>query len=178
MAFNEETQITPSSTEPFVAEYNVPEQAQPTFADRNEAYHLPDSSVPSAIPLTGLPPRHEEQLPEHQMEMYREVNEFPAFFEQVMFPPGTSPGPGFQGVQQPRGVVDFMCDPEFTSPDGSLFNFDTITDLDILLGSGASPITANLGSGAPIEDQRAKQRVAAFRRSLWYVYISMVQCSL
>ena len=167
--FIEETQITPSSTEPFVADYNVPQQPHPGFADRNEAYHLSDPSMPPVIPLTGLPPRHEDQLPEHQMGVYREVNEIPAFFEQVMLPSGTSPWPGFQGVQQPRGVFDFMCDPEFTSPDGGLFNFDTITDLDIILGSGASPVTANLDPGAPIGDQSAKQRVAAFRRSLWFV---------
>jgi hypothetical protein len=108
------------------------------------------------------------------MGMYREVNDIPAFFEQVMLPPGTSPWAGFQGVQQPRGVFDFMCDPEFTSPDGGLFNFDTITDLDIILGSGASPVTANLGPGAPIDDQSAKQRVAAFRRSLWYVSLRLI----
>jgi hypothetical protein len=170
--FIEATEVTPSSTEPFVADYNIPQQPQPAFADRNGVYNLSDPSVPSTIPLTGLPPRHEAQLLEHQMGIYREVNDIPAFFEQVMLPPGTSPWPGFQGVQQPRGVFDFMCDPEFTSPDGGLFNFGTITDLDIILGSGASPVTANFGSGAPIDDQSAKQRVAAFRRSLWYAYYS------
>ena len=87
------------------------------------------------------------------MGIYGEVNEIPAFFEQVMLPPGTSPWPGFQVNQQPRGVFDFMCDPEFTSPDGGLFNFDTITDLDIILGSGASPVTANIDPGAPIDKQ-------------------------
>lgn len=172
--FIEETQITPSLTEPFVADYNIPQQPQPGFADRNGAYHLSDPSIPPAIPLTGFPPRHENQLPEHQMGIYREVNGIPAFFEQVMLPPSTSPCPGFQGVQQPRGVFDFMRDPEFTSPDGGLFNFDTITDLDIILGSD----TANLGPGAPIDDQSAKQRVAAFRRSLWFVDLYLISKSI
>lgn len=164
--FIEETQVTPSSTEPFVADYNIPQQSQTAFADRNEACHLSDPSIPQAIPLGGPPG--------HQMGIYREVNEIPAFFEQVMLPPGTSPWPGFQGVQQPRGVFDFMCDLEFTSPDGGLFNFDTITDLDLILGSGSSPVTANLGPGIPIDDQSAKQRVAAFRRSLWYLYLPKI----
>lgn len=164
----EETQITPSSTEPFVADYNMPLQPQAAFADRDGAYSLSNPPIPQAIPLTeGLSPRHRDQPPENHMGIYREANGIPAFFEQVMLPPDTSPWPGFQGVQQPRGIFDFMCEPDFTSPDGGLFNFDTINDLDIILGSGASPVTANLNPGVPIDDQSAKQRVAAFRRSLW-----------
>lgn len=103
------------------------------------------------------------------MAIYHGSDGIPAFFEQITLPPGTSTWPGFQNGQQPRGMFDFMCDPEFPSPESGLFNFDAVSDLDLMLGFGPSPITSNTTSGMSVEDQNTKQRVAAFRRSLWYV---------
>jgi hypothetical protein len=97
------------------------------------------------------------------------VNEFPAFFEHVMMPSNPFPSDDVSDVQHPRGVFDFMCEPDFTSPNAGLFGSDILMDLDKILEFNPSPAATNVNSEFSNEDQSTKQRVAAFRESLWYV---------
>jgi hypothetical protein len=62
-----------------------------------------------------------------------------------------------------------MCEPEFTSPNAGLFGSDILMDLDKILEFNPSPAATNVNSEFSNEDQSTKQRVAAFRKSLWYV---------
>ena len=77
---------------------------------------------------------------------------------------------GVPEIQQPRGVFDFMCDPESTSPDVGLFGADILADLDKILEYNPSPAATNSYSDVSNEEQNTKQRVAAFRKSLWYAH--------
>lgn len=71
-------------------------------------------------------------------------------------------------VQHPRGVFDFMCDPESISPNAGLFGADILADLDKILEYNPSPAATNSHLDASNEEQSTKQRVTAFRKSLWY----------
>ncbi|KAL2808072.1 hypothetical protein BJX63DRAFT_424893 [Aspergillus granulosus] len=124
----------------------------------------------TASPVSLVPPFPErissQYMPNISIETY-EVNEFPAFFEHVMMPSNPFPSDDNPDVQHPRGVFDFMCEPEFTSPDAGLFGSDILMDLDKILEFNPSPAATNANSEFSNEDQSTKQRVAAFRKSLW-----------
>ncbi|KAL3445031.1 hypothetical protein BJX65DRAFT_165665 [Aspergillus insuetus] len=105
-------------------------------------------------------------IPSNSLEAY-EVNGFPAFFEHVMMPSNPFPSDDVSDVQHPRGVFDFMCEPDFTSPSAGLFGSDILMDLDKILEFNPSPAATNANSEFSNEDQSTKQRVAAFRESLW-----------
>ncbi|KAL4976873.1 hypothetical protein BDW66DRAFT_166179 [Aspergillus desertorum] len=94
------------------------------------------------------------------------LSEFPAFFEHVMMPSDLG-STGAPGVQQPRGVFDFMCDPGFASSDVGLFGSDILMDLDRILEQNPSPAPTTSDREVSTEEESAKQRVAAFRKSLW-----------
>ncbi|KAL2867626.1 uncharacterized protein BJX67DRAFT_80745 [Aspergillus lucknowensis] len=127
--------------------------------------YSPNASVSSTPPLPGRTSAH--YMSANTVEICQEVNEFPAFFEQVMMQSGSSNPNDTPGVQQPRGVFDFMCEPNFTSPDAGLFGSDILMDLDRMLEFNPSPAATTSNSEIASEDLNTKQRVAAFRRSLW-----------
>lgn len=118
----------------------------------------PAGSASSILPVPRV-----GQCLSGNIENYQDVNAFPAFFEQVMMPPSND----FGEVQQPRGVFDFMCDPEYASQNEGLFGDDILMDLDKILEYNPSPVTTNSFAQIPTEEQNTKQRVAAFRKSLW-----------
>ncbi|KAL3467681.1 hypothetical protein BJX64DRAFT_273736 [Aspergillus heterothallicus] len=131
---------------------------------RNDVLGPAESPVSLAPPFAERISSH--YMPNNSLETY-EVNEFPAFFEHVMMPSNPFPTDELSDVQQPRGVFDFMCEPEFTSPNAGLFGSDILMDLDKILEFNPSPAATNANSESSIEAQNTKQRVSAFRKSLW-----------
>ncbi|KAL4883529.1 hypothetical protein BJY04DRAFT_226549 [Aspergillus karnatakaensis] len=126
----------------------------------DSSLYSPVTPTSSVLPYTGYGSRN------NVADSYQEVNEFPAFFEHVMLPTGTSPSNGNPGVQQPRGVFDFM-EPDFNSPGAGLFGSDILLDLDKILEFDPSGDVLTPGLDGSSEEQSARQRVAAFRKSLW-----------
>ncbi|RDW79107.1 Zn(II)2Cys6 transcription factor domain-containing protein [Aspergillus mulundensis] len=120
--------------------------------------YSPTSPASSVVPF----PVHMSS----QQNMIDNLSEFPAFFEHVMMPSDLYPA-GIPNVQQPRGVFDFMGDPGLTSPDLGLFGSDILVDLDKILEYNPSPAAATSYQEGSAEEQSTKQRVAAFRKSLW-----------
>ncbi|KAL4748571.1 hypothetical protein BDW72DRAFT_205537 [Aspergillus terricola var. indicus] len=133
-------------------------QAPPALEPGINPLFSPASLASPVIPFpTGIP---------GQTDLVDNLSEFPAFFEHVMMPSEPSPS-GAPGVQQPRGVLDFMCDPGFASSDANLFGSDILMDLDKILEYNPSPAPTTSGQELNTEEENTKQRVAAFRRSLW-----------
>ncbi|KAL4931835.1 C2H2-type zinc finger protein [Aspergillus undulatus] len=125
----------------------------------------------SASSTVSFPTRTPGARPSHDfLESCSAANGFPAFFGNIMMPPDLSHN-SLMEVQQPRSVFDLMRDPEYDtlSADAALFGVDILADLDRILEFNPSPveITPSLDLSAPTETQSTKQRVAAFRRSLW-----------
>ncbi|KAL4742458.1 hypothetical protein BDV11DRAFT_202754 [Aspergillus similis] len=120
--------------------------------------YSPASLASPVIPFpTGIP---------GQSNLVDNLSEFPAFFEHVMMPSELC-STGAPDVQQPRGVLDFMCDPGFASPDANLFGSDILMDLDKILEYNPSPAATSSDQELNTEEESTKHRVAAFRRSLW-----------
>ncbi|KAL2833130.1 hypothetical protein BJY01DRAFT_94919 [Aspergillus pseudoustus] len=132
--------------------------------NRNDVVGSAESPVSLVPPFSERISSH--YMPNNPTETY-EVNEFPAFFEHVMMPSNPFPSDDIPHVQHPRSVFDFMCEPEFTSPNAGLFGSDILMDLDRILEFNPSPAVTNVNSDLSHEDQNTKQRVAAFRKSLW-----------
>ncbi|KAL6234560.1 hypothetical protein BDW75DRAFT_251382 [Aspergillus navahoensis] len=123
-----------------------------------DSLYSPASLASSIIPFhTGMP---------GQSNLADNLSEFPAFIEHVMMPSGLC-STGAPGVQQPRGFLDFMCDPGFTSSDSGLFGSDILMDLDRILEYNPSPAPTTSDQEDSTEEERTKQGVAAFRKSLW-----------
>lgn len=103
-----------------------------------------------------------DQEPVHS---YATLNQFPAFFEQVMLPTlGTDNG--LQGTQQPR-AFDFMQDIDFTLSENDVFGTNFIPDLDKILDM-AGPFSDLDKQQSSLDDiESAGQRAAAFQKSLW-----------
>lgn len=102
---------------------------------------------------------------EEPMHSYATLNQFPAFFEQVMLPSlGTDNG--FEGTQQPR-AFDFMQDIDFTLPENDVFGTNFIPDLDRILDMTA-PFSEFDNQQTSLDDEEsASRRAAAFQKSLW-----------
>ncbi|KAJ5531909.1 hypothetical protein N7494_008461 [Penicillium frequentans] len=103
-----------------------------------------------------------DQEPVHS---YATLNQFPAFFEQVMLPTlGTDNG--LQGTQQPR-AFDFMQDIDLTLSENDVFGTNFIPDLDKILDM-AGPFSDLDKQQSSLDDiESASQRAAAFQKSLW-----------
>ncbi|KAL4768215.1 hypothetical protein BDW60DRAFT_225961 [Aspergillus nidulans var. acristatus] len=133
-------------------------QAPPALeAGINPLYSPASLASPVTSFPTGMP---------GQSNLVDNLSEFPAFFEHVMMPSELC-STDAPGVQQPRGVLDFMCDPGFASSDANLFGSDIIMDLDKILEYNPSPAPTSSDQELNTEEESTKQRVAAFRRSLW-----------
>jgi hypothetical protein len=136
-------------------------QAPPALeAGINPLYSPASLASPVTSFPTGMP---------GQSNLVDNLSEFPAFFEHVMRPSELC-STDAPGVQQPRGVLDFMCDPGFASSDANLFGSDIIMDLDKILEYNPSPASTSSDQELNTEEESTKQRVAAFRRSLWYAH--------
>ncbi|KAL5041177.1 hypothetical protein BDW71DRAFT_13821 [Aspergillus fruticulosus] len=123
-----------------------------------DTLYSPASLASSGIPFpAGMP---------GQSILVDNLSEFPAFFEQVMMSSDLC-STAAPGVQQPRGVFDFMCDPGFASSDVGLFGSDILMDLDRILEYNPSPSPTAADQEVSTEEESTKQRVAAFRKSLW-----------
>ncbi|KAL4864926.1 hypothetical protein BDV12DRAFT_158250 [Aspergillus spectabilis] len=153
---NVEIDTTPStiSTEGI---YNA-HQASTRFEGRGGSLYSPTLPTSSATPFS----RQASGIIVHGSQ---EMSGFPAFFEHVMMPASLCPSVD-TGVQQPRGVFDFM-EPDFTSPDAGLFGADILVDLDKILEFNLSPAVTTPSFDVSTEEQSTRQRVAAFRKSLW-----------
>ncbi|KAL3471069.1 hypothetical protein BJX99DRAFT_33097 [Aspergillus californicus] len=130
------------------------------FFEGNGPFYSPTTSTP-IISLAGS---EGDNLLHNAARPYDVAGDFPAFFEHIMSS-DMCPDSMF-GLQQPRGVFDFMGEPEFTNPETGLFEADKLVDLDMILEFNPSP-NANPGVNLVAEDQSTKQRVDAFRKSLW-----------
>lgn len=105
-------------------------------------------------------------MSEVSLQPYTALNNFPAFFEQVMLP-GLEVQDPFQATQQPR-AFDFMQDIDYTLADSDLFGTDFIPDLDKILDTVAPlPEFADAQQALPDDQESASRRAAAFQRSLW-----------
>jgi hypothetical protein len=102
--------------------------------------------------------------------VYPNLNNFPAFFEQVMLPNVEMEIP--QETQQPRGVFDFMLDTDFIFPENDLFDTNFMPDLDRILDTGPSICGSEDLQNSQLGDhESASRRAAAFRKSFWYVKV-------
>ncbi|OQE24054.1 hypothetical protein PENFLA_c010G08065 [Penicillium flavigenum] len=117
--------------------------------DANFAHDLTlDSFIPSTVPV------------------YPDLNNFPAFFEQVMLP--NVEMELRQETQQPRGVFDFMLDTDFIFPENDLFDTNFMPDLDLILETGPSICGSEDLQNPHLGDhESASRRAAAFRKSFW-----------
>ncbi|KAL4811887.1 hypothetical protein BDW67DRAFT_141805 [Aspergillus spinulosporus] len=133
-------------------------QAPPVLESGINPLYSPASLASPVISFTtGIP---------DQSNLVDTLSEFPAFFEHVMMPSELC-STGAPDVQQPRGVLDFMCDPGFANSDANLFGSDILMDLDKILEYNPSPAPTSSDQELNTEEESTKQRVAAFRRSLW-----------
>lgn len=107
-------------------------------------------------------------IPSREVDAYSNLNNFPAFFEQVMLPSLVQTN-SFQETQQPR-VFDFMQDTDFTIAEHDIFGTDFIPDLDRIFDP-TMPFAGFEDSQQPLLDDQdsARRRAAAFQRSLWYL---------
>ncbi|KAL4797787.1 hypothetical protein BDV19DRAFT_37991 [Aspergillus venezuelensis] len=144
----------------FLATCGQNEQIQHTPPSLEETIYSPSSlaSFPSQAP----DPVHDG------LEGLKGLGEFPSFFENIMMPSDLTSNTVAM-TQQPRGVFDFMDDPNFLSSgaDTSLFGTEILADLDHILQYNPSPAATNCILESSNEEQGTKQRVEAFRRSLW-----------
>lgn len=98
------------------------------------------------------------------------LNEFPAFFEQVMLP-DLETNNIFHDTQQPR-VFDFWQDQDVNLLENDIFDTEFIPDFDKIFDLPALPPLSefdNLGQTPPDDQQSIRHRTAAFQRSLWFV---------
>ncbi|OQD63773.1 hypothetical protein PENPOL_c009G01205 [Penicillium polonicum] len=100
------------------------------------------------------------------LPVYPDLNNFPAFFEQVMQPNVEMELP--QETQQPRGVFDFMLDTDFIFPEDDLFDTNFMPDLDRIIDTGPSIYGSEDLQNPQLGDhESASRRAAAFRKSFW-----------
>ncbi|CAI7637538.1 unnamed protein product [Penicillium viridicatum] len=100
------------------------------------------------------------------LPVYPDLNNFPAFFEQVMLPNEEMELP--QETQQPRGVFDFMLDTDFIFPENDLFDTNFMPDLNRILDTGPSICGSEDIRNHQLGDhESASRRAAAFRKSFW-----------
>ncbi|KAL4968214.1 C2H2-type zinc finger protein [Aspergillus stella-maris] len=144
----------------FIATCDQNEQIRHTPSSLEQTLYSPSSlaSFPSQVPG----PLHEG------LEDLRGLGEFPSFFGNIMMPLDLTSNT-VTIAQQPRGVFDFMDDPDFLSSgaDTDLFGTEILADLDHILQYNPSPAATNSILETSNEEQRTKQRVEAFRKSLW-----------
>ncbi|CAI7608165.1 unnamed protein product [Penicillium manginii] len=157
-------QIDPSTLPPFTAtpdsgpsDFSVP----PASASYSGSADIYDTSMTSQTDLSI-----DTFIPQNEMHSYSNLNNFPAFFEQVMLP-NIGAEDSFQDTQQPR-AFDFMQDTDFTLAEYDIFGTDFIPDLDRILDTTA-PLVGFEDSREPLLDDQesARLRAAAFQRSLW-----------
>lgn len=99
---------------------------------------------------------------------YASINQFPAFFEQVMLP-SFQAHDSFEGAQQPR-VFDWMQDSDINLSENDIFGTEFIPDLDRIFDFTVPLPSYDEDHPSPLDDQEsASRRAAAFQRSLWYV---------
>lgn len=161
-----QSQLDSSTLLPFTAtpdsghsDFSVP-PASVSYSGSGDIY---DTSMTSQ---TDLP--LDTFIPQNGVHSYSNLNNFPAFFEQVMLP-SIGAEDSFQETQQPR-AFDFMQDTDFTQAEYDIFGTDFIPDLDRILDTTV-PFVGFEDSQQPLLDDQdsARLRAAAFQRSLWYV---------
>lgn len=140
---------------------------------------LSDFSVPSATEYSGAHEIYDSDFAQNltldpflpdAVPVYSNLNNFPAFFEQVMLPNVEMEVP--QETQQPRGVFDFMLDTDFVFPENDLFDTNFMPDLDRILDIGPSTCGSEDLQNPQLGDhESASRRAAAFRKSFWFVKI-------
>ncbi|KAJ5096575.1 hypothetical protein N7456_007296 [Penicillium angulare] len=102
----------------------------------------------------------------NEMDPFSAINQFPAFFEQVMLP-GLEACNTLPETQQPR-VFDFMQDNDITLFDSDIFGTDFMPELDKIFDATGSLVGFGENHLSPLDDQEsASRRAAAFQRSLW-----------
>ncbi|KZN87019.1 hypothetical protein EN45_055750 [Penicillium chrysogenum] len=136
---------------------------------------LSDFSVPPATEYSGGHENYDANFAQDlaldpfipsTVPVYSGLNNFPAFFEQVMLPNVEMELP--QETQQPRGVFDFMLDTDFIFPEDDLFDTNFMPDLDRILDTGPSICgSEDLQKPQLGDHESASRRAAAFRKSFW-----------
>jgi hypothetical protein len=149
---------TPSSEH---SDFSVPPPASYTRS-MHDMYDSSLTGQPEMALDTAFLPRHQEP-----MVSYAALNQFPAFFEQVMLPSLDTEN-GLQGTQQPR-AFDFMQDIDFTLSDNDVFGTKFIPDLDKILDMAAPFSEFDNQQSSPDDEESASRRAAAFQKSLWCV---------
>ncbi|KAL4944372.1 hypothetical protein BDV06DRAFT_210294 [Aspergillus oleicola] len=137
-----------------------------TIATPAEETGTPQGHSKSQVTFPAQTP---DQIPSHDaLENFKGLGEFPSFFGNIMMPSELTSS-SVSMVQQPRGVFDFMNDPESLNSDADtdLFGPEILADLDDILQYNPSPVATNSVMDTSNEAQSTKQRVEAFRRSLW-----------
>jgi hypothetical protein len=144
---------------------------------------LSDFSVPPATEYSGGHENYDANFAQDlaldpfipsTVPVYSGLNNFPAFFEQVMLPNVEMELP--QETQQPRGVFDFMLDTDFIFPEDDLFDTNFMPDLDRILDTGPSICgSEDLQKPQLGDHESASRRAAAFRKSFWYVEILLMR---
>lgn len=139
------------------SDFSVP-PASVSYSSSGDIY---DANMSSRADLA-----HDTLITQSEMYSYSNLNNFPAFFEQVMLP-SIGAEDSFQETQQPR-AFDFMHDADFTLAEYDIFGTDFIPDLDRILDTTA-PFVGFEDSRKPLLDDQdsARLRAAAFQRSLW-----------
>ncbi|KAL4953770.1 hypothetical protein BDW69DRAFT_150717 [Aspergillus filifer] len=146
----------------YTVSYGQNEQIRHTQSGLEQTLYSPSSiaSFPVKEPIHQHPPGG--------LEDFKGLGEFPSFFGNIMMSSEVIPDTVAM-VQQPRGVFDFMDDPEFLSSgaETGLFGTEILADLDHILQYNPSPAATNSILESSNEEQCTKQRVEAFRKSLW-----------
>ncbi|KAJ5757259.1 uncharacterized protein N7511_007441 [Penicillium nucicola] len=141
---------TPDSS---LSDFSVPPATE--YSDGHEIY---DANFAQDLTL--------DQFLPSTVPVYPDLNNFPAFFEQVMLPNVELEIQ--QETQQPRGVFDFMLDTDFVFPENDLFDTNFMPDLDRLLDTGPSICGSDDLQNPQLGDhESASRRAAAFRKSFW-----------
>ncbi|KAJ6059305.1 uncharacterized protein N7446_008888 [Penicillium canescens] len=148
-------QFSPMTTTP---DSNLSDLSVPPATEYSGSHEIYDSNFAQELTLDPFLP---DTVP-----VYPNLNNFPAFFEQVMLPNVEMEIP--QETQQPRGVFDFMLDTDFIFPENDLFDTNFMPDLDRILDTGPSICGSEDLQNPQLGDhESASRRAAAFRKSFW-----------